>query len=257
MRKFIGVLIAFGAAPILAFVPLLPVTADVSVAGGNACAPQSLNPHPTDPGGSTTAALFCTTPSPTPTASGGTRGNNGSGNSGSRASRAGGTGGTASSGGGAETTLASTTSGSTTPEESMRFNWASNDTTGFNASGSAQRSATKGQLSDGLLAFFSDRRAHVPLQLARAPGSRRHRRDGGGLDPPRAQSPVVGAHVASHVSSKTLTIVVARLAIAGQRRSCWPANASWMTVPISAIPIPAPTPATRYASHSLARWTCR
>jgi hypothetical protein len=153
MRKFIGVLIALGAAPVLASVTLLPVTADVSVAGGNACAPQSANPHPTDPAGSTTAALFCTTPSPTQTASGGTGGNNGSDGSGSTASQGSGSGGTASNGGGATTTLASTTSGSTTPDESTRFNWASSDTTGANTSG--QQPASKGQLSDGLLAFFS------------------------------------------------------------------------------------------------------
>jgi hypothetical protein len=154
MRKFIGVLIALGAAPVLAFVTLLPVAADVSVAGGSACAPQSVNPHPSDPLGSTTAALFCTTPSPTPTASGGTGGSNGSGNSGSTASQANGSGGTGSNGGGTKTTLASATYGSTTPAESMRFDWLSNDTTGANTSGSGQPSASKGQLSDSLLAFF-------------------------------------------------------------------------------------------------------
>lgn len=155
MRKFIGVFIALGAAPLLGFVTLLPAAADVSVAGGNACAPQSANPHPTDPAGSTTAALFCTTPSPTPTASGGTGGNNGSGNSGSTASQTSGSGSTTSSGGSTKTTLASDTSGSTNPDESTRFDWASNDTTGANTSGSSQQPATKGQLSTGLLAFFS------------------------------------------------------------------------------------------------------
>ena len=34
-------------------------------------------------------------------------------------------------------------------------------------------------------------------------------------------------------------------ALAGQRRSRWPANASWITLPTSASPIPAPIPATR------------
>jgi hypothetical protein len=154
MKKLIGVLIALGAAPIVAFVTLLPVAADVSVAGANACAPQSLNSHPADPAGSTTAAIFCTPASPSPSVSGSPGGTNGSGNSGSTASHGSGSGSAASNGTGSTTTLASTTSGSTTPDESMRFDWQSNDTTAANTTGSGQQ-PSNAQLSSGLLAFFS------------------------------------------------------------------------------------------------------
>lgn len=153
MRKLIGVLIALAAAPILALVALLPAMADVNMAGGNACAPQSANPHATDPAGSTIATIFCTPPSPTPTASGtGTTGS-GNGNSGSNSSNGSESRGTTSNGGGATTTLASSTSASTTPDESMRFDWQSN--AAKSAGTGSQPSANSGQVTGGLLAFFS------------------------------------------------------------------------------------------------------
>ena len=153
LKRLIGALIALGAAPILAFVTLQPVAADVSVGGANACAPQSANPHPTDPAGSFTAAVFCTPASPSPSASGSAGRTNGS-DSGSTASQGSGPGSSASSEDGAKTTLASTASGSTTPDESMRFDWQSKDTTAANRSGSGQQ-PSNAQLGSGLLAFFS------------------------------------------------------------------------------------------------------
>lgn len=127
-----------------------PVFADTP-GTGVACVSQSLNPHPTDPAGGTTATLFCTTPTPNPTTSGANAAGNGSnGSSGSK------TGGGATSGGG-QTTLASSTGSGTpaaAPDESMRFNWA---TDGNGAtSGSAKPATGNGAgLFGSLVGFFS------------------------------------------------------------------------------------------------------
>ena len=153
MRKFIIMwLTALASVPIVGLAAIsatAPVFADTPGQGA-ACVSQSLNPHPTDPAGTTSATLFCTTPAPNPGTNGGSSGGNGSnGSTGAK------TGGGATTGG-AQTSLASSTGSgpaASTPDESMRFNWASGSN-GATSSGKPRTAHGTG-LFGSLVSFFS------------------------------------------------------------------------------------------------------
>ncbi len=156
MRKLIVLaLTAPASAPMIGLAALqasAPVLADTP-GQGPACVSQSLNPHPTDPAGGTTATLFCTTPTPTPTANEAGPGGNGSTGSGSGSTGTGTGGGTAAGGG--QTGLAGSTGSGTTksaPDESFRFNRASNRNGSKSAVG---RSASGTGIFGGLVGFLS------------------------------------------------------------------------------------------------------
>jgi len=139
MRKLTAFVAALGAAPIVAIAvtqTAAPVFADTPNQGP-ACVSQSLNPHPTDPAGQTTQTLFCTSTNP-----------NGSGSGGSGSGRTG----TGTTGGGSQTTLASTSDSSgSTPDESGR---ALNGT--WSGTGSGQPAASNNTgLFGGLVGFFA------------------------------------------------------------------------------------------------------
>jgi hypothetical protein len=154
VRKLIALSAALGAAPILVFAVMqtaAPAFADTPGVSPT-CFPQSANPHPTDPAGQTTNTLFCTPTNPNGSGSGAS----GSGGTGS----AGKTAGTSSAGttsGGDQTSLASSTgsgaSGST-PDESARFNWASNGSAGKSGTGQPATGTDTG-LFGGLVGFFA------------------------------------------------------------------------------------------------------
>ena len=154
MRKLmITLLTALATVPLVglaAITATAPVFADTP-GQGVACVSQSLNPHPTDPAGGTTATLFCTTPTANPTTSGANPA--GSGSNGSTGAK---TGGGATSGGG-QTSLASSTGSGTpasAPDESMRFNWGSDSNSA--TSGSAKAATGNGTgLFGSLVSFFS------------------------------------------------------------------------------------------------------
>ncbi len=117
------------------------------------CFPQTMNPHPTDPAGQTTNTLFCTPTNPNGSSAGATGSTAGSsGSTGAGAKNGGG-----STAGGSQTSLASSTGSGTaasTPDESMRFNWASESNGATTASGKA--ATTKGTgLFGSLVSFFS------------------------------------------------------------------------------------------------------
>src|ERR1700716_3646844 len=129
MRKLILLsLTALASVPIIGLSALqaaAPVFADTPGVSPT-CFPQSFNPHPTDPAGQTTNTLFCTPTNSTGSATGGT--GSGTAGSGAGAGRAGAKTGGGSTAGGGQTSLASSTGSGTaasTPDESMRFNWAS------------------------------------------------------------------------------------------------------------------------------------
>jgi hypothetical protein len=119
------------------------------------CFPQTMNPHPTDPAGQTTNTLFCTPTNPNGSGSGGNgsnAGSNGSTGAGTGAKTAGG-----STAGGSQTSLASSTGSGTagsTPDESMRFNWAS-DSNGVKAASGKPATANGTGLFGSLVSFFS------------------------------------------------------------------------------------------------------
>jgi hypothetical protein len=153
MRKLmITLLTALATVPIVglsAITATAPVFADTPGVSPT-CFPQSANPHPTDPVGTTTNTLFCTSTNPNGSGTGG--GSNGSGTAGSGA---GGNGSTGTKTGGSQTSLASSTGSGTagsTPDESTRFNWAS-DSNGA-TSGSAKPANGTG-LFGSLVSFFS------------------------------------------------------------------------------------------------------
>ena len=152
MRKLIALSAAVGAAPILVFAVMqtaAPAFADTPGVSPT-CFPQSVNPHPTDPASQTTNTLFCTPTNPYGSGSGG------SGSTG----RPAGTSGAGTTAGGGETSLAgssgSGTSGSTgsTPDESGRFNWASNSNAGKSGIGQSATGSDNG-IFGGLVGFFS------------------------------------------------------------------------------------------------------
>ena len=92
MRTLNALLAALATVPLVGLATLqaaAPAFADTPGVSPT-CFPQSLNPHPTDPTGSTTATLFCTTPTPSPNANGSGTGS-GSAGSGSGSSNGAGT----------------------------------------------------------------------------------------------------------------------------------------------------------------------
>jgi hypothetical protein len=156
MRKLIALSAALGAAPILVFTVMqtaAPAFADTPGVSPT-CFPQSANPRPTDPAGQTTNTLFCTPSNPNGSGSGGS----GSGGSGSGARTAGTSGAGTTAGG--QTSLADSSgsgaSGSTgsTPDESGRFNWASNSNAGKSGTGQPATGTDTG-IFGGLVGFFS------------------------------------------------------------------------------------------------------
>jgi hypothetical protein len=119
------------------------------------CFPQTMNPHPTDPAGQTTNTLFCTPTNPNGSASGGNGSN--AGGSGSTGAGTGAKSGGGSTAGGSQTSLASSAGSGTagsTPDESMRFNWAS-DSNGVKAASGKPATANGTGLFGSLLSFFS------------------------------------------------------------------------------------------------------
>jgi hypothetical protein len=154
MRKLmITLLTALATVPIVglsAITMTAPVFADTPGVSPT-CFPQSANPHPTDPVGTTTNTLFCTSTSPN--GSGPGSGSNGSGTAGSGA---GGNGSTGTKTGGSQASLASSTGSgpaASTPDESMRFNWASGNS-GATSSGKPATAQGTG-LFGSLVSFFS------------------------------------------------------------------------------------------------------
>jgi hypothetical protein len=162
MRKLITILLAaFASMPIIglsAITATAPVFADTPGVSPT-CFPQSANPHPTAPAGQTTDTLFCTATSPNGSGTGG-NGSNGSGTAGSGAGGSGSTGaktGGGSTGGGGQTSLAGTTGSGTagsTPDESTRFNWAS-DSNGATSASGKPATATGTNLFGSMVGFFS------------------------------------------------------------------------------------------------------
>jgi hypothetical protein len=144
MRKLIALSAALGAAPMLVFAVMqtaAPAYADTPGVSPT-CFPQTLNPHPTDPAGTTTNTLFCT-PQTTPASGSG---------SGSVGKSGTGTSGAGTTAGGGQTSLASSTSSGTTgsgttgsgPDESMHST----------SNGSGKSTGNTG-LFGGLVGFFS------------------------------------------------------------------------------------------------------
>jgi hypothetical protein len=159
MRKLILLsLMALASVPIIGLSALqaaAPVFADTPGVSPT-CFPQSANPHPTDPVGQTTNTLFCTPTNPNGSGTGGSgsgTAGSGAGGSGSTAAKTG----SGSAAGGGQTSLASSTGSGTaasSPDESMRFNWAS-DSNGA-TSGTAKPAATYGTgLFGSMVSFFS------------------------------------------------------------------------------------------------------
>jgi hypothetical protein len=143
VRKLMAYLAALGAVPIVAIAVMqtaAPVLADTPGVSPT-CFPQSANPHPTDPAGTTTNVLFCT-----PT--------NGTGSGGSGSGRTGTGTGAGTTAGGGQTSLASSTGSGTTgsfPDESGRAGL-----NGTWSSGSGQPAASNNTgLFGGLVGFFA------------------------------------------------------------------------------------------------------
>jgi hypothetical protein len=154
MQKLIALLAGLAAAPILGVVALqaaAPAFADVTVNPATACIQPSANPHPTDPAGSTTNALFCASPSPSSNGSGTGNGSTGSGGSGSGGS---GTGGTHGSG---TTTAGTTAGGSQGTLASTNGSGTSSGSSGSGVSKSSGKStpSSSGGFFGGLVSFFS------------------------------------------------------------------------------------------------------
>jgi hypothetical protein len=157
MRKLLIMsLTALASVPVIGLAAIgatAPVFADTPGVSPT-CFPQAANPHPTDPVGQTTNTLFCT-----PTNSNGS-GSAGSGSTGSGSGGSGSTGaktGGASTAGGGQTSLASSTGSGTAasaPDESIRFNWASDSNSATSATGKPAAANGTG-LFASLVAFFS------------------------------------------------------------------------------------------------------
>src|SRR5438309_10776326 len=140
----------FGLGAIAANTPVFADTPGVSPT----CFPQSANPHPTAPVGQTSDTLFCTATNPNGSGTGGSGSTgSGAGGNGSTGAKTGG----GSTAGGGQTSLAGSTSSGTTgsaPDESARFNWAS-DRNG-STSGPGKPAAAHGTgLFGSLVGFFS------------------------------------------------------------------------------------------------------
>jgi hypothetical protein len=154
MRKLIiATLTALASVPIVGLSALqatAPVFADTPGVSPT-CFPQSANPHPTAPVGQTSDTLFCTATNPTGSGSAGS-GSTGSG-SGSTGAKTGG----GSTAGGGQTSLASSTGSGTAgsaPDESARFNWAS-DSNGSTSAAGKPAAANGSGLFGSLVGFFS------------------------------------------------------------------------------------------------------
>jgi hypothetical protein len=154
MRKFIIMsLTALASVPVVGLAAMsatAPAFADTPGVSPT-CFPQTANPHPTAPAGQTTDTLFCTTPTANPGTNAGSSGGNGS-NGSAGAKTAGG-----ATPGGAQTSLASSTGSgpaASTPDESMRFNWASGSNGSTSASGKPATAKGTG-LFGSLVSFFS------------------------------------------------------------------------------------------------------
>jgi hypothetical protein len=158
MRKLIMLsFMALASVPIIGLSALqatAPVFADTPGVSAT-CFPQSSNPHPTAPVGQTTDTLFCTATNPSGSgtgASGSNAGGSGSTGAGTGAKTGGG-----STAGGGQTSLASSTGSGTagsTPDESMRFNWAS-DSNGAKSATGKPATANGTGLFGSLVSFFS------------------------------------------------------------------------------------------------------
>jgi hypothetical protein len=156
MRKLITLsLTALASVPIIGLAALqasAPAFADTPGVSPT-CFPQSANPHPTDPAGQTTNTLFCSPTNPTGSGAGGT----GSGGSAPGGTGSTGSGSTGAGTGGGQTALAGSTGSGTagsTPDESTRFNWAS-DSHGSKSTAGKPANANGTGLFGGLVGFFS------------------------------------------------------------------------------------------------------
>ena len=153
MRKLITLsLTALASVPIIGLSALqatAPVFADTPGVSPT-CFPQTANPHPTAPASQTTDVLFCTATNSNGSGTGGS-------GSGTAGSGAGGSGSTAAKTGGGQTSQASSTGSGTsasTPDESMRFNWASEGN--GSKSATAKPATTNGTgLFGSMVSFFS------------------------------------------------------------------------------------------------------
>ena len=118
------------------------------------CFPQSANPHPTAPVGQTSDTLFCTATNPNGSGTGGSGSTgSGAGGNGSTGAKTGG----GSTVGGGQTSLASSTGSGTAgsaPDESARFNWASDANGSTFAAGEPAPPHGTG-LFGSLVSFFS------------------------------------------------------------------------------------------------------
>jgi hypothetical protein len=158
MDKLIALaLTALASVPVIGLAALqatAPVFADTPGVSPT-CFPQSANPHPTDPAGQTTNTLFCTSTNSNGSGAGGS-GSTGSG-SGSTGARSGGGTNAGSGTTGGQTSLAGSTGSGTagsTPDESMRFNWASDRYRAPSATGKPATASGTG-LFGSLVSFFS------------------------------------------------------------------------------------------------------
>jgi hypothetical protein len=153
MRKLIGFVAALASAPLVGVAALsasAPAFADTPGVSPT-CFPQSVNPHPTDPAGSTTATLFCTTPTPSANANGSGSTGTGSGAGKSGGSHGAGTTGAGTAAGGSQTTLANST-GSGAPDESSHVK--SGSSPARSLTGNSSGSFGSGMFG-GLVGFFS------------------------------------------------------------------------------------------------------
>lgn len=163
MRNLMAYVAALGAAPIVAIAVIqtaAPALADTPGVSPT-CFPQTMNPHPTDPAGTTTNTLFCTPPSPA--ASGSSGSGSGRTGSGTGASTTGS--GTTSAGtttGGGQTSAATSTGSGTAgsfPDESSHASGLS----GTGSGAGAPAASTNTGLFGGLVGFFASAGGLVAL----------------------------------------------------------------------------------------------
>ncbi len=153
MRKLMPYVAALGAVPIVMLAAIqtaAPALADTPGVSPT-CFPQTMNPHPTDPAGTTTNTLFCSPTNPNGTGSGGS-GSGGSGGSGSAGRTGAGTTGAGTTADGGQTSLAS--SSGSFPDESGHVNAATGLDGTWSGSGKPAASNNTG-LFGGLVAFFA------------------------------------------------------------------------------------------------------
>jgi len=149
VRKLIASIAALGAAPIVAIAAIQTAAPALADTPGVAptCFPGSVNPHPTDPAGTTTNTLFCTPTNPNGTGSGsGSAARTGAGTTGA------GTTGAGTTADGGQTSLAS--SSGSFPDESGHVNGAARLSGTWSGSGKPAASNNTG-LFGRLVAFFA------------------------------------------------------------------------------------------------------